>query len=136
MPTIAFRLDHRSGLSTYLQLALQVRQAIRLGRLHAGDQLPSVREVVAKLAINPNTVLKAYRELEADGVVISRPGTGTFVRPDLASAAPAADSGLRRELARWLAGARRAGLENDDVRALLEDLLHEPVATPAEAMSR
>jgi GntR family transcriptional regulator len=135
MPTIAFRLDNRSGLSTYLQLALQVRQAIRIGRLHAGDQLPSVREVVAKLAINPNTVLKAYRELEAQGVVTSRPGTGTFVHPDLASVAPAADSRLRRELARWLAGARSGGLDNDDVRALLEDLLHD-VATPAEAMSR
>lgn len=98
--------------------------------------MPSVREVVAKLAINPNTVLKAYRELEADGVVTSRPGTGTFVRADLASAAPAADSGLRRDLARWLAGARSAGLDSDDVRALLEDLLQAPVATPAEAVSR
>ncbi len=136
MPTIAFRLDNRSGLSTYLQLALQVRQGIRLGRLRPGDQLPSVREVVAKLAINPNTVLKAYRELEAAGVVSSRPGMGTFIRADLASVVPAADSGLRRELARWLAGARRAGLDNDDMRALLEDLLHETLATPAEAMSR
>jgi len=134
--TIAFRLDHRSGLSTYLQLALQVRQGIRLGRLRPGDQLPSVREVVARLAINPNTVLKAYRELEAQGVVASRPGTGTFVRPDLASVAPAADSGLRGDLARWVAGARTAGLDNDDMRALLEDLLHETIATSAGAVSR
>jgi GntR family transcriptional regulator len=132
--SIAFRLDPGSGLPTYLQLALQVRRAIRLGRLRPGDQLPSVREAVATLAINPNTVVKAYRELETAGLVISRPGTGTFVRKDLRSLPPGAHTGLRRELARWLARARAAGLDDEDVRALLEDLLREAVA-PAEASS-
>ena len=125
-------MDARSGLSTYLQLALQVRHAIRLGRLRPGDQLPSVREVVAKLAINPNTVLRAYRELEAEGLVSSRPGTGTFVRHDLSWTTPAAHAGLRRDLTRWLARARSSGVDDDDARALLEDLLHEAHIAAAE----
>ena len=80
---IEFQLDQRSGLPTYLQLVQQVRQALRLGVLVPGDQLPTAREVVEKLAINPNTVLKAYRELERDGLVAARPGTGTFVQRSL-----------------------------------------------------
>ena len=76
---IEFRLDRTSGVTTYWQLVQQVRHAIRVGRLKPGDQLPTAREVVGKLAINPNTVLKAYRELERDGLVASRPGLGTFV---------------------------------------------------------
>ncbi len=122
---IGFRLDSRSGVSMYLQLVQQVRQAIRFGRLHPGDQLPSVREVVAKLAINPNTVLKAYRELEMEGLVASRPGTGTFVQKSLRIAVPAAQTGLRRRLARWVRSARAAGLGRDDIRALCEDVLRE-----------
>ena len=74
---IEFELDQRSGLPTYLQLVQQVRHALRLGLLQPGDQLPTAKEVVAKLAINPNTVLKAYRELERDGLVAARPGQGT-----------------------------------------------------------
>ena len=64
---IEFHLDSRSGVSPYLQIVQQVRQALRLGLLREGDQLPTVKEVVGQLAINPNTVLKAYRELEHEG---------------------------------------------------------------------
>src|SRR5881409_3909780 len=80
---IDFRLDPASGVPTYLQLVQQVEQAVRLGYLRQGDQLPKVREVVASLAINPNTVLKAYRELEHKGLANGRPGQGTFIQATL-----------------------------------------------------
>lgn len=122
---IGFRLDSRSGVSTYLQLVQQVRQAIRFGRLLPGDQLPSVREVVSKLAINPNTVLKAYRELEMAGLVASRPGTGTFVQKNLRVAPAAARGEIRRSLTSWVRSARQAGLQWNDIRALCDDVLRE-----------
>ena len=77
---IEFRLDLASGVPTYLQLVHQVEHALRLGYLAPGDQLPKVRDVVAELAINPNTVLKAYKELETKGLAVGRPGQGTFHR--------------------------------------------------------
>jgi GntR family transcriptional regulator len=101
-----------------LQVAQQVRQALRLGLLREGDQLPTVKDVVAKLAINPNTVLKAYKELERDGLVAARPGVGTFVTRTLAGPSLAAHEPLRRELRRWLAKARLAGLDEDSIEAL------------------
>jgi DNA-binding transcriptional regulator YhcF (GntR family) len=115
---IEFQLDGSSGVATYLQLAQQVRHALRLGLLQPGDQLPTAREVVAKLAVNPNTVLKAYRELERAGLVAARPGQGTFVRRTLAGGNPQAQARLRRELDRWLAAARKAGLDAEAVDAL------------------
>jgi len=115
---IEFSLDGRSGLSPYQQLVQQVRHALRLGMLRQGDQLPTVKEVVAQLAINPNTVLKAYRELEHDGLVSARPGVGTFVTAPLGGTSLAAHGPLRLELQRWLAKARRAGLDDDDIEAL------------------
>src|SRR6266571_8911774 len=115
---IEFRLDVRSGIPTYLQLVQQVRQALRLGILQPGDQLPTVKEVVAKLAINPNTVLKAYRELEHEGLAAARPGVGTFVTRTLTDASLAAHGPLRQELGRWLAKARRAGLDEESIEAL------------------
>ena len=115
---IEFHLDGRSGLSPYLQLVRQVRQALRLGLLCEGDQLPTVKEVVARLAINPNTVLKAYRELEHEGLVAARPGVGTFVTATLADTSLAAHGPLRQELQRWLARARRAGLDDESIEAL------------------
>ncbi len=127
LPLIEFRLEGRSGQPTYLQLVHQVRQAVRLGRLRPEDQLPSVRDVVSKLAINPNTVLKAYRELEREGLVISRHGSGTFVRGDVRIASALAQSGPRKTLARWLTSARAAGLDEEDIRALFEDLLRSSV---------
>jgi GntR family transcriptional regulator len=115
---IEFSLDGRSGVSPYLQIVQQVRQALRLGLLREGDQLPTVKDVVAGLAINPNTVLKAYRELERGGLVAPRPGVGTFVTRSLADDTVAAHAPLRRELERWLARAREAGLDDESIEAL------------------
>ena len=117
---IEFRIDPRSGVAPYRQLVQQVRQALRLGLLHEGDQLPTVKDVVAQVAINPNTVLKAYRELEHEGLVAGRPGRGTFVTRTLADASLAAHQALRADLARWLGKARRAGLDDDSIAALFE----------------
>src|SRR3954454_294281 len=101
-PLIAFHLDAGSGVSPYMQLVRQVRHALRLGLLHEGDQLPTVKEVVAQLAINPNTVLKAYRELEHEGLVAPRAGVGTFVTRTLTDASLAAHGALREDLRRWI----------------------------------
>jgi len=116
---IEFHLDGRSGVSPYLQLIQQVRQALRLGMLTEGDQLPTVKDVVGRLAINPNTVLKAYRELEYEGLVAARPGVGTFVTRTLADESLAAHGELRAELQRWLARARRACLDEESIEALI-----------------
>jgi GntR family transcriptional regulator len=122
---IEFSLDLRSGVSPYLQVVQQVRQALRLGMLREGDQLPTVKDVVARLAINPNTVLKAYRELERDGLVSARPGIGTFVTRSLTDASLAAHEPLRRELDRWLTKARRAGLDEESIEALFSNSFRE-----------
>src|SRR5437762_14387835 len=115
---IEFHLDARSGVAPYLQIVQQVRQALRLGTLSVGDQLPKVKDVAAGLAINPNTVLKAYRELEYEGLAAARPGIGTFVTGTLDGGSLAAHGPLRRELKRWLARARRAGLDDESIEAL------------------
>jgi len=120
---IEFTLDGRSGVSPYLQVVQQVRQALRLGLLVEGDQLPTVKDVVASLAINPNTVLKAYRELERDGLVAARPGVGTFVTRSLAGDSLAAHEPLRRDLVRWLARARAAGVDDESIEALFRSAL-------------
>jgi GntR family transcriptional regulator len=75
----AFRLDTHSGVPVYRQLIDQVQAAIASGTLAAGDQLPTVRQVAVDLAINPNTVLRAYREMEIRGLLDSQQGTGTFI---------------------------------------------------------
>src|SRR5437879_4512988 len=115
---IQFHLDSRSGVSPYLQVVHQVRHGLRLGLLREGDQLPTVKDVVARLAINPNTVLKAYRELERDGLVSARPGVGTFVTRTLADTTIVAHEPLRRDLRRWLSKARMAGLDDESIEAL------------------
>jgi GntR family transcriptional regulator len=120
---IEFHLNARSGVSPYMQLTQQVRQAIRLGRLVEGDRLPTVKDVVAKLAINPNTVLKAYRELEYEGLVTPRPGVGTFVTGTLGEGSLAAHAPLREELEAWLGRAREAGLDEESIEALFQDTL-------------
>ena len=125
---IEFRIDSRSGVSPYLQLVQQVRQALRLGILREGDQLPTVKEVVAQVAINPNTVLKAYRELEHEGLAAGRPGVGTFVTHTLADPSLVAHTRLRRELVRWLAKARDAGLDDDSIEALFGDTFRSSAA--------
>lgn len=115
---INFHLDAASGVSPYLQIVQQVRHALRLDLLREGDQLPTVKEVVAQLAINPNTVLKAYRELERDDLVRPRPGVGTFVTRTLSDASLGAHRPLGQELQRWLRKARLAGLDDESIEAL------------------
>ena len=115
---IDFHLDGRSGVAPYQQLVQQVQRALRLGLLSVGDRLPTVKEVAAKVAINPNTVLKAYRELERDGLVKPRPGVGTFVTATLPDTSFAAHGPLRTDLRRWLAKARRSGLDDESIEAL------------------
>ena len=117
---IEFHLDGRSPVATYKQLVQQVRQSLRVGLLEPGDQLPRVREVAESVAINPNTVLKAYRELELEGLVEGRPGLGTFVVRSLAGPSLSSQAELRRELQAWLGRARAAGLDQEDVVALVE----------------
>ena len=118
---IEFHLDTHSGVSPYLQLVHQVRRALRLGLLDVGDQLPTVKDVVAAIAINPNTVLKAYRELEYEGLVAARPGVGTFVTKTLTDGSVASYGPLRQDLQRWFAKARRAGLDDESIDALFQD---------------
>ena len=115
---IEFHLDGKSGLSPYQQIVQQVRHALRLGLLNEGDQLPKVKDVVASLAINPNTVLKAYRELEHEGLVGARPGVGTFVTRSLNGVSLAVLAPLRQDLNRWLGRARKAGLDEESIEAL------------------
>ncbi|EWM15827.1 GntR family transcriptional regulator [Kutzneria sp. 744] len=120
---VEFRVDRGSGLPAYLQIAQQVREALRLGWLAPGDRLPAVREVVATSGVNPNTVLKAYRELEFAGLVEARQGAGTFVKAGLGTGDREALGQLYEELAGWLSRARQAGLEDEDVYALLRTAL-------------
>lgn len=120
---IDFQLDDRSGVATYLQLAQQVRHALRLGLLEPGDKLPTAKEVVAKLAINPNTVLKAYRELEREGLLVVRQGLGTFVRASLAPRDQAEQAELQQRLTDWVHAARRAGLDDEDIEAMYRAVL-------------
>jgi GntR family transcriptional regulator len=122
---IEFRLDPASGVPTYLQLVQQVEHALRLGYLQPGDQLPKVRDVVASLAINPNTVLKAYRELETKGLTVGRPGQGTFIQTTLNQVALPELTGLRRSLLGWLASADMAGLDEDGIVALFASVLRD-----------
>ncbi|MFC8794817.1 GntR family transcriptional regulator [Streptomyces cinereoruber] len=121
---IEFHLNSRSGLSPYQQLVQQVRHALRLGLLKEGDRLPTVKDVARQMAVNPNTVLKAYRELEHDGLVAARPGVGTFVTRTLADASLAAQGPLRKELQRWLTKARLAGLDDESIEALFVSTFH------------
>ena len=118
---IEFHLDSRSGVSPYRQIVQQVRQSLRLGLLREGDKLPTVKEVVAQLAINPNTVLKAYRELEHEGLAGARPGVGTFITASLGSESIAAHGPLRVALQSWITKARRAGLDDESIEALFRD---------------
>jgi GntR family transcriptional regulator len=117
---IEFHLDSRSGVAPYLQLIQQVRQALRLGLLREGDQLPTVKDVSGALAINPNTVLKAYRELEYEGVAAAKPGVGTFVTKTLADESIAAHQELTNDLMRWLGKARAAGLDLESIDAIFQ----------------
>lgn len=122
---IEFWVDTRSGVATYMQLVQQVEHALRLGMLRPGDQLPTVREVVAKLAINPNTVLKAYRELERQGLIDGKPGQGTFVLRSLAGPSLASHAALQESLRRWLRSAQEAGLDQESIIALVTTTIRQ-----------
>ena len=128
-----FRIDAGSGVPIYRQLVEQVRREVMLGRMAAGDQLPTLREVVDALAINPNTVVKAYAELQHEGLVVRRQGMGTFV----ASAPPAgvlvAPPALRDSLFRWVRRAREAGLTSEQIRLLVSVALDGDVSDMASA---
>jgi GntR family transcriptional regulator len=122
---ISFYVEADSGRPVYLQLVRQVEHAVRLGRLQPGDQLPSVRDVVADLAINPNTVAKAYRELETRGVVHGRQGRGTFVKEGLRLESAAGHLRLQRKLRQWVAEAIAVGLAKEDAAAMWDSAMHE-----------
>jgi GntR family transcriptional regulator len=128
---IEFVLDSRSKVNTYVQLVQQVRQALRVGLLVPGDQLPKVRDVAQSLAINPNTVLKAYRELEIEGLVEGRPGVGTFVKRTLAGASLPVQAELREDLVAWLHRAQGEGLTPEDIAALVDTTMR---ATLSESL--
>lgn len=122
---IDFHLDTRSGISPYMQIVGQVRQALLLGLLSEGDKLPTVKEVVAKVAINPNTVSKAYRELEHLGLASAKPGVGTFITQSVGQASLDAHGPLQKELRAWLTKARAAGLTEPAIEALLSSTFRE-----------
>lgn len=115
---VTFRIERRSGVAAYQQIVQQTKQALRLGQLAPGDKLPSAAEVVAATAINPNTVLKAYRELDLEGLVDGRRGVGTFVAEGVSSLPPKDVAALRKSLAKWVADAREAGLDDENLSAL------------------
>jgi GntR family transcriptional regulator len=120
---IEFHLDPSTGVPTYAQLVQQVHQALQLGLLEPGDRLPTAQQVVSALAINPNTVLKAYRDLERDGLVRARPGLGTFVVGRLPRTDPQAQAKFRRSMATWLRSARAAGLTAEEIEAIYRTAL-------------
>ena len=129
---IVFRIDSRSGIPPYLQIVQQVKHALRLGMIGPGDQLPTIKQVVADVAINPNTVLKAYRDLEREGLVQGRAGVGTFVlrRPD--GPPPTLQAQLRRSLDRWLRSAFDAGLDHESIASLFESGLRDALSQDEE----
>jgi GntR family transcriptional regulator len=122
-----FRIDAGSGVPIYRQLVEQVRREVMLGRLAAGDQLPPLREVVEALAINPNTVVKAYTELEHEGLVVRRQGMGTFVTAAPPAGVLVAPPAVRDSLLRWVRRARAAGLSGEQIRLLVSVALDEDV---------
>lgn len=121
---ISFRLNTHSGVPPYLQIVQQVKQALQVGILQPGDQLPTIKEVVAHIAINPNTVAKAYRELESLGFAEGRTGSGTFVKKRPAGPAPGIQEALSKDLQTWIVRARKAGLDDESIEALVRIALH------------
>jgi GntR family transcriptional regulator len=121
--SISFQLNPESGVPAYLQLAQQVRQAIRMGVLDVGDKLPTVKEVVAEVAINPNTVMKAYWQLEHEGLVEGRQGVGTFVSRRPSGPPPGVQTKLAKSLDRWVQSARAEGLDDESIESLLRTML-------------
>jgi GntR family transcriptional regulator len=125
---IEFHLDATSGIPTYVQLVQQVHQALQLGLLEPGDRLPTAQQVVVSLAINPNTVLKAYRDLEREGLARARPGLGTFIVGRLPRTDAAAQARFRRSMATWLRSAREAGLSAEEIEAIYRTAFRDSFA--------
>jgi len=122
---IVFRLNTHSGVPPYLQIVQQVKQALQVGLLQEGDQLPTVKEVVAHIAINPNTVFKAYRELEMLGIIEGRTGSGTFVKKRPVGPSPKVQEALSNQLESWINKARKAGLDEESIEALVRIALNK-----------
>ena len=120
-----FRLDGSSGVPPYLQIVHQVRQSLLLGYLQEGDRLPTVKDVAGDLAINPNTVVKAYRQLEHEGLAGGRPGQGTFITATSSTALPEEQQILRASLEEWLRAAEEAGLSDEEMTALIAVARHD-----------
>jgi GntR family transcriptional regulator len=120
-----FRVDTNSGIAPYAQLVQQVKQALRLGWLQPGDKLPTAHDLAAQVAINPNTVQKAYKQLEHEGLVAGRPGQGTFVRRSLSQSSPGSVSALGRRLSRWIIAARAAGLDDEGIMDLVRATMRQ-----------
>jgi GntR family transcriptional regulator len=122
------RPNPSSGVPIYLQLMEQVKHGIETGALRPGEQLPGIRPLAEELVINPNTVAKAYRDLEREGLVVARQGRGTFIASTLAPPSLRHHDELRAELERWLRSALEAGLDEESVRALISATLRESLA--------
>jgi len=120
-----FRLDGSSGVPPYLQLVHQVRQSLLLGYLREGDRLPTVKDVASDLVINPNTVVKAYRQLEHEGLAGGRPGQGTFITASSFAVEPESNQALRASLEEWLRTAEEAGMSEEAVTALIAVARHD-----------
>ena len=126
-PAFRFLLDMHNGMPVYRQIIDQVRGAIASGALNAGDQLPTVRQLAVDLAINPNTVVRAYRELELGGLLETHQGTGTFIS---AQKMKRADAQREKQLAQivgdCVSRAGAAGFTVDDLIDELRNLAGEP----------
>ena len=122
---IELRIDSRSGLPAYLQIVQQVKHALRLGLLSPGEQMPTIRELVASLAINPNTVMKAYRELEMEGLIGGKPGLGTFVLQALPGSAQIDLDEMRLKLDQWFERAEELGMDEESIVALFTTTLRK-----------
>lgn len=126
---VLFRIERRGGMPAYLQIVRQVEQALRMGALTEGDKLPTAAQVAATTKVNPNTTLKAYRELEREGLVEVRQGSGTYITRSLAAPQTAPESPVRRRLAEWMADVRDQGLtahEVTDLFASVRDACYPP----------
>ena len=120
MPAV-LTVDPRSGVPIYLQIIEQVKRSVALGVLGDGEQLPTVKQLALDLTVNPNTIARAYRELEREGVIATSVGRGSFVRSDDSDASPRVAAEIGREaLDVALREAKSVGLGRDEVRALFE----------------
>ena len=120
-----FSVDPRSGVPMYLQLIEQVKRLVAMGALRAGEQLPTVKQLAMDLTINPNTVSRAYHDLERDGVIETTPGRGSFVRPNgvVADVRRNLADVARTALDHAVREGRSLGMEPQELRALFDDVL-------------